>query len=112
MALAQQIQLQQGEPGARDRARRVAGSPALRMLGRRLLAAIPVLIGVTFLTFAVMSTLPNNTAQAILGLQATPGQVAALNHTLGLDQPFLERYWHWLITVLHGSLGTSIGGVS
>jgi peptide/nickel transport system permease protein len=111
MALAQQIQLQDGT-GARDSVRRVVGSPALRLAGRRLLAAIPVLIGVTFLTFAVMSTLPNNTAQAILGLQATPGQVAALNHTLGLDQPFLERYWHWLITVLHGSLGTSIGGVS
>ena len=73
MALAQQIQLQDGT-GARDSVRRVAGSPALRLVGRRLLAAIPVLIGVTFLTFAVMSTLPNNTAQAILGLQATPGR--------------------------------------
>jgi peptide/nickel transport system permease protein len=112
MALVQQTQLQQGEPGARDRARGVAGSPALRMVGRRLLAAIPVLIGVSFLTFAIMSALPNNTAQAILGLNATPGAVAALNHTLGLDKPFWQRYWYWLVNVLHGNFGTSNQGQS
>ena len=110
MALVQQTQLQQAEPGARDRARRVAGSPALRMVGRRLLAAIPVLIGVTLLTFTVMSALPNDTAQAILGLHASPSAVIALNHTLGLDQPFWQRYWHWLVNVLHGNLGTSVQG--
>jgi len=111
MALVQQIQLQ-GDSGARGSARRIAGSPVLRVVGRRLLSAIPVLIGVTFLTFAVMSTLPNDTAQAILGLQATPGQVAALNHTLGLDQPFWLQYWHWLVKVLHGNLGTTLEGGS
>jgi peptide/nickel transport system permease protein len=111
MALVQQIQLQ-GDPGARAGARRIAGSPALRLVGRRLLAAIPVLIGVTFLTFAVFNTLPNDTAQAILGLSATPAAVAALNHSLGLDQPFFVQYWHWLTNVLHGNLGTSVQGVS
>jgi peptide/nickel transport system permease protein len=111
MALAQEIQLQ-GDPGARDRARRVAGSPALRVVGRRLLAAIPVLIGVTFLTFLVMSALPNDTAQAVLGLHASPSAVAALNHTLGLDQPFWQRYWHWLANVLQGNFGTTIEGTS
>jgi peptide/nickel transport system permease protein len=112
MALVNQIQLQAGGAGARDRARRLTGSPALRMVGRRLLAAIPVLIGVTFLTFSIMSALPNDTARAILGLNASPGAVAALNHTLGLDQPFWTRYWHWLTGVLHGNLGTSLQGAS
>jgi len=112
MALVQQIQLQTGGPGARPSARRVTGSPALRMVGRRLLAAIPVLIGVTFLTFAIMSTLPNDTAQAILGLNASQSAVRALNHSLGLDQPFWVQYWHWLDRVLHGNLGTSIQGLS
>ena len=109
MALAQ---LQQDEAGARDGARRIAGSPALRMAGRRLLAAIPVLIGVTFLTFVIMSLLPNDTAQAILGLNATPSAVAALNHSLGLDQPFWQRYWHWLLSLLHGNFGTTLEGQS
>jgi peptide/nickel transport system permease protein len=82
------------------------------MAGRRLLAAIPVLLGVTFLTFAIMSALPNDTAQAILGLRASASQVAALNHTLGLDQPFWVQYWRWLDRLLHGNLGTSIQGLS
>jgi peptide/nickel transport system permease protein len=112
MALVPQIQLQSGGSGARDTARRISGSPALRMVGRRLLAAIPVIIGVTLLTFSVMSILPNDTAQAILGLNATPSAVADLNHQLGLDQPFWVQYWHWLDNVLHGNLGTSIQGLS
>jgi peptide/nickel transport system permease protein len=111
MALVQQIQLQR-DPGARDRARRASGSPALRVAGRRLLAAIPVLLGVTFLTFSVLNALPNDTAQAILGLSASPAAVAALNHTLGLDQGFWAQYWHWLDRVLHGNFGTTVGGAS
>jgi peptide/nickel transport system permease protein len=111
MALVQQIQLQR-EAGARNRARRLTGSPALRVAGRRLLAAIPVLLGVTFLTFSIMNALPNDTAQAILGLNASPSAVAALNHTLGLDQPFWQRYWHWLVNVLHGNFGTTLQGGS
>jgi peptide/nickel transport system permease protein len=111
VVLVPQIQFQ-GDSGARNRARRITGSPALRVVGRRLLAAIPVLIGVTFVTFSVMSVLPNDTAQATLGLNASPSAVAALNHTLGLDQPFWQRYWHWLVHVLHGNLGTTIEGSS
>jgi peptide/nickel transport system permease protein len=111
MALAQEIQLQD-DAGARNRARRLAGSPALRVVGRRLLAAIPVLIGVSFLTFTVMSALPNDTAQAILGLHASQSAVNALNHSLGLDQPFWQRYWHWLTNVLQGNFGTTVQGAS
>src|SRR6516164_8292279 len=96
MALAQQVQLQPG-PGARtDIARRVTGSPALRLVGRRLLSAIPVLLGVTFLTFVVMNLLPGNPAQLILGINATPAQIAAVNHQFGYDKPFWTRYWLWL----------------
>jgi peptide/nickel transport system permease protein len=105
MALAQQVQLQR-DPGARsDLARRVTGSPALRLVGRRLLSAIPVLLGVTFLTFLVMNLLPGNPAQLILGINATPSQIAAVNHQLGYDKPYWTRYWDWLIGLLHGNLG-------
>jgi peptide/nickel transport system permease protein len=112
MALVQQIQLQQGELGARGGARRALGSPALRMVGQRLLFAIPVLLGVSFLTFAILSALPNTTAQTILGLNASPAAVATLNHSLGLDLPFWQRYWHWLANVLHGNFGIADQGQS
>lgn len=115
MALAQQTILQGGGEdgaGARDRARRLTGSPALRMIGRRLVAAVIVLWGVTFMTYLVMSALPNDTAQTMLGLHATPAQVAALNKALGLDKPFWVRYWHWFTNALHGNLGTTLEGQS
>jgi peptide/nickel transport system permease protein len=67
-----------------------------------------VLWGVTFLTYVIMSALPNDTAQAQLGLNAPPAAVRALNHKLGLDQPFWVRYGHWLNGLIHGNLGTSI----
>ena len=105
MALAQQVQLQQG-PGARhDIARRVAGSPALQLVGRRLLTAIPVLLGVTFLTFVVMNLIPGNPAQLILGLNASPAAIAKVDAQLGLNHPFWDRYWLWLDGLLHGNLG-------
>ena len=101
-----------GDPGARDRARRITGSPSLRVVGRRLLAAVPVLIGVTFVTFAVMSALPNDTAQAVLGLHASPSAVAALNHTSAWTSRSGSGNWHWLDNVLHGNLGTTVEGSS
>lgn len=105
MALAQQVQLQR-DPGARgDIARRVTGSPALRLVGRRLLSAIPVLLGVTFLTFVVMNLIPGDPGQLILGIQATPQQVARVDEQLGLNHPFWTRYWNWLYGLLHGNLG-------
>src|SRR6185437_5247421 len=47
---------------------RIAASPVLPFLGRRLLAAIPVLWGVTFLTFLTLNALPGDTAQQLLGV--------------------------------------------
>ena len=64
--------------------------------------AIPVLWGVTFLTFVVMNLLPGNAAQELLGANATPAEVRALEIKLHLNEPFWIRYWHWLSGVLHG----------
>ncbi|MBO0804493.1 MAG: ABC transporter permease [Nocardiopsaceae bacterium] len=92
--------------------RGLAGSPAWKLVGRRLVAAVIVLWGVTFLTYAVMSALPNDTAAGLLGLKASPAQIAALNRRLGLNQPFWVRYWHWFVNLLHGNLGTTLEGQS
>ena len=60
------------------RASRLAGSPTLRFIVRRLLMAIPVLFGVTFLSFVVMNSLPGDAAQELLGAQATPSEIHQL----------------------------------
>lgn len=87
---------------------RLAGVPALRFILRRLLAAIPVLFGVTFLTFVVMNALPGDAAQELLGSQATPAEIHEFSIKLGLDKPFLTRYGDWLHGVVTGHLGHSL----
>lgn len=87
---------------------RLAGSPMLRFLGRRLLVAIPVLWGVTFLTFVVINHLPGNAAQELLGINATPQEIQQLSVKLGLNKPLLTRYGDWLHGLITGSLGHSL----
>jgi peptide/nickel transport system permease protein len=90
------------------RAGRRAGSPTLRFIVRRLLMAIPVLLGVTFVSFVVMNSLPGDAAQELLGAQATPSEIHQLEIKLGLDKPFLTRYWDWLHEAVIGHLGHSL----
>jgi peptide/nickel transport system permease protein len=96
---------------ALGRQRSLAGvlrSPALRLILRRLAAAIPVLWGVTLLTFLVVEALPGSAAQQILGAGATPQEVAQLDAELGTDRPMVVRYLDWLGGLVTGDLGRSL----
>lgn len=79
----------------------------LNFIVRRLLAILPVLLAVSLLTFLIASLLPGDLAFVILGDQATPENVAALRHDMGLDQPLWWRYLSWLGHVMQGDLGRS-----
>lgn len=79
-----------------------------RLVARRVVQLVPVVVGVSFLTFLLLNLLPGNVAVAILGNNATPQSVATLSHQLHLDQPLLVRYWHWAWAALHGNLGNSL----
>lgn len=80
----------------------------LTFLVRRLLISVPVLIGVTFLVFAMLRLIPGDPAQIILfGSSPTPERVAELHKTLGLDQPFLVQYGQYLGRLFTGNLGFS-----
>jgi peptide/nickel transport system permease protein len=83
-------------------------NPSLRLAGRRLLAAIPVLWGVTLLTYVVMNLLPGDAAQELLGANATPAEVHQMEIALHLNEPFWVRYGHWLAGLPAGHLGTSL----
>ena len=74
---------------------------------RRLLLAIPTLIGVTILTFCLIHIAPGGPALALAGEKATPAQIARLTHELGLDRPLWEQYAVWVGALLHGDLGFS-----
>jgi peptide/nickel transport system permease protein len=84
------------------------GSPSLRLIGKRLLMTVPIILGVSVLTFWVLDLIPGNAAQQLLGVEATPEQVRALEIQLGLDRPAPLRYLDWLAAALRGDLGTSL----
>ena len=77
------------------------------MVGSRALALLPVLIGVSLLTFALLNLLPGGPVEAMLSTGATPATINALTHQLHLDQPWPLRYVEWIGNALRGDLGTS-----
>lgn len=81
------------------------------MLGfalRRLLIAVPLLVGVSLLVFLILRLIPGDPAQILLfGSNPTPDTVAALRHQLGLDQSGVAQYWIYLQRLLRGDLGYS-----
>lgn len=74
---------------------------------KRLLAAIPVLIGLSIIVFLIMALIPGDPAQAILGNFATPENIARVNRELGLDKSLPEQYFIWIYNVLQGDFGRS-----
>ena len=74
---------------------------------KRILLIIPILLGVIFIVFTIMSLTPGNPGRLILGINATPEAVAAMNHKLGYDQPFFVRFFDYILDLLHGDFGVS-----
>ena len=76
-------------------------------LFKRVITLIATLIGTSVVVFLVLEILPGNAAQILMGPDASPDAVAALATKLGLDQPALQRYWHWVSGLVVGDLGLS-----
>ncbi|HEV8616127.1 MAG TPA: ABC transporter permease [Methylomirabilota bacterium] len=80
----------------------------LTFVARRLLLAVPVLLGVVFVVMLTVDLLPGDAVTLMLGEHATKDAVAALREHLGLDKPFLVRYLDYVGRLLRGDLGRSI----
>lgn len=76
---------------------------------KRLILIIPIMIGVSFIVYFIMSLTPNfsNPALIKLGLDATPEQLAEMNKKLGADKPFFPRYIAYMLGVVRGDFGVS-----
>lgn len=79
----------------------------LRYILKRIVMLVPVLLGATFIVFAVMNFSPGDPALNKLGVDATHEQVQELREEMGLDDPFLLRYVRFIGDLLRGDLGTS-----
>ena len=80
----------------------------LRLLGTRLLMTIPLMLVVSFLIYSLVVLVPGDPAVALAGQNPTPEQIEATRERLGLNDPFLVQYWHWLTDAFQGNLGRSL----
>jgi peptide/nickel transport system permease protein len=79
----------------------------LKIVAGRVVHAVFVLFLVTLATTAMIDLTPGNAAAEILGQQATAAQIRAVDRQLGLDQPVIVQYFHWVRNALTGNLGQS-----
>lgn len=79
-----------------------------RYIVRRLLGLVPLLIGISFLVFALMNMVPGSPTQQIeFSPGITPADIERIRENLGLNDPWYERYFRWLGDALQGDLGIS-----
>ena len=78
-----------------------------RYIIKRILLAIPVLIGATFLVFTILFFTPSDPARMILGSSATEEAIEAMNEELGINDPFFVRYFNYMKGLVQGDMGRS-----
>jgi peptide/nickel transport system permease protein len=83
-------------------------SPIASFAIRRLVVTIPVLLAMTVLVFLIIHMVPGDPVQTMLGVYATPRNVAATRAQLGLDKPLASQYFSWLGMLVHGNLGRDL----
>lgn len=79
-----------------------------QILAKRFGFGIVTLFLLSVLVFLACQVLPGSPALAILGIDADPEAIAALNHQLGLDRPLVVQYFAWISTFVRGEMGQSL----
>lgn len=74
---------------------------------KRILIIFPTLLAIIFIVLGIMDLTPCTPAQVILGEKASKESIEKLNHELGLDRPFIVRYFDYVVKLLHGDMGNS-----
>src|SRR3990172_12035717 len=78
-----------------------------RYLLRRLLIAVPILFGITVLSYFIMSLTPGDAVKMLISPTISQADIEIRRRALGLDQPVHVRYFRWLNELAHGNLGYS-----
>jgi peptide/nickel transport system permease protein len=79
-----------------------------RYLVRRLITAVPLLLGVTILVYGIMHAMPGDPMDFLIDPTMDPASFQALKEELGLNKPLYVQYWQWLKKVVQGDFGWSI----
>nr|WP_295599457.1 nickel ABC transporter permease [uncultured Terrisporobacter sp.] len=82
----------------------------IKKIIKRILGTIPMLIIVSFISFALMNLSSGDPAEIMLSSQGsvvTPQLLESVREDMGLNQPFITQYLNWLKNIIHGDFGTS-----
>lgn len=82
----------------------------LKYIGKRFLQLVPIIIGITFMSFALMYSVADDAVDVLYenaGGEVTDQVKDKLRKELGLDRPFLVQYADWLVSMVKGDMGTS-----
>jgi peptide/nickel transport system permease protein len=79
---------------------------------RRLLQAIPILLGVSLVVFGLVHIVPGNPIDMLMPPEASPEVIAQMKAAFGFDKPLYIQYFLWLLRALHGDFGVSVFNAS
>ena len=82
----------------------------LRMALTRVASLLPILLGISVVTFSLIRLVPGDPVIALLGMEANEAAIQALRRQLALDQPLVAQYFAWVGRILTGDFGRSIQG--
>lgn len=80
----------------------------MKALGPRLIGAVPVIIGISFLIFLLMHIAPGDPVTLLLGDDATTADIERTRREWGLDKPLMVQYWDFLSRAVTGDFGRSL----
>lgn len=79
----------------------------LKYIGKRLMLMVPVVLGISFMLFAIMELTPGDPARMLLGDYASQVDVDALREEMGLNENFFIRYGKYVVNAVQGEFGIS-----
>ena len=82
----------------------------LRVALTRVASLLPILLGISVVTFSLIRMVPGDPVVALLGMEANESSIRALRQQLALDQPLVAQYFAWAGRILTGDFGRSIQG--
>ncbi len=79
----------------------------VKHIAKRILVTIPVLLGIVLLIFFMLQVVPGDPVTVMMKEHLKEDVVEGLRQSMHLDDPFFVRYYHYILDMLHGDLGTS-----
>jgi peptide/nickel transport system permease protein len=96
-------------PSARERfSRALVGRPITAMIIRRTLLGVVTIAMIAVIVYAATTVIPGDAATAILGHTASASRIEKLRVELGLNEPVLTRFWHWVTNAIQLDFGNSL----